>query len=228
MNRKKLLFSILAVLLVAVIVAGGTFAYFQWTSGVNDRTSVNVTIEAGQITMHIEPDNTVMTNLRPTNSCNNAVAYGDALATIVNNTGAMAIPSFKLSVKVTKNGTGALSSDDLSHIHYAVVPIETSTSGEKGTVSGDCANPVSFEVENSNLYFNGITSGVATGVFTSVSTTGEWSDLPSDGSEYLPRQFNTSEVEPYGVTFLGKPHTTSYQWFRVYVWIDSGYTFTNT
>ena len=61
-----------------------------------------------------------------------------------------------------------------------------------------------------------------------VSTIGEWSDLPSTENTYLPRQFNTVDVTPYGVTFLGKPHTTSYQWFRVYVWIDEGYTFTNT
>ena len=83
MDKKKLLFSILAVLLVAAIVAGGTFAYFQWTSGADDKTSVNVTIEAGQITMHIEPENTVYTNLRPTNSCNNAIA--PVLFTIVIN-----------------------------------------------------------------------------------------------------------------------------------------------
>ena len=95
-NKKSLIYSLVAVLLIAAIVAGGTFAYFQWTSGTSDRSNVNVTIEAGQITMHIEPDNTVMEGVRPTNNCNNAVAYGDALATIVNNTGAMAIPSFKL------------------------------------------------------------------------------------------------------------------------------------
>jgi uracil permease len=82
-NKKSLIYSLIAVLLITMIVAGGTFAYFQWTSGEGDRSNVNVTIEAGQITMHIEPEETVYTNLRPTNDCNNAIAYGDALATIV-------------------------------------------------------------------------------------------------------------------------------------------------
>ena len=119
-KKKNLIITLVIVLIVGLTIAAGTFAYFQWTSGIEGGTSVNVTIEAGQVTMHIEPDNTVMDGVRPTNSCNNAVAYGDALMTIVNNTGAMAIPSFKLSVKVTKNGTGNLTSDDLSHIHYSI------------------------------------------------------------------------------------------------------------
>ena len=36
-----------------------------------------------------------------------------------------------------------------------------------------------FELENSNLYFSGITEGSVTGTFATVSTSGAWSDLPS-------------------------------------------------
>jgi len=187
--------------------------------------------------MHIEQDDTTDTefmfdNLRPIKDCKKSVAYVDALASIVNHTGAVAIPSFKLSVKVTQNGTETLDSDDLSHIHYSVVLLDTNIKNgnlESGIVdNGNCDNPIQFSLTgNENLYFTGDT-GIATGTFATVSTTGEWSDLPSATDSYLPRQFDTQEVVPYGVTFIGRPNTTSYQWFRVYVWVDEGYTYTNT
>ena len=42
MNKKKSLITALLLVVVAGLsITAGTFAYFQWTSGVNDRTSVN-------------------------------------------------------------------------------------------------------------------------------------------------------------------------------------------
>ena len=107
MNKKTLLFSIVTILVIGLVVTGGTFAYFQWTTGAETGTSVNVTIEMGGITMHIEPEQTQFVGLYPTAHCENNVRYGDALVTIVNNTGTLARPSFKLKVKVTdKDGNG--------------------------------------------------------------------------------------------------------------------------
>ena len=117
-NASKLIIAIIAVILMVVIVGGSTFAYFQWTTAENQQTAVNVTIEQGRITMHIEPETTVFEELKPTANCSaydngtdthpNATMYGDALVTVVNNTGTLAIPSFKLSAKVTKGGSGTL------------------------------------------------------------------------------------------------------------------------
>ena len=101
-NKKSLLFSIIAVVLMGVIVSGGSFAYFQWSSGVADRSNVDVTIEQSGITMHIETEDKTMGGLRPTRNCNNANAYVDATVTVVNNTGAAAVPSLKIKARVTK------------------------------------------------------------------------------------------------------------------------------
>jgi len=146
-NVSKLIIAIIAVILIIAIVGGSTFAYFQWTTAENQRTAVNVTIEQGRITMHIEPETTVFKDLKPTANCNNFSAYGDALVTIVNNTGTLAIPSLKLSAKVTKGGSGTLTSADLGHIHYAVVSVATTedASGNAvkgGTVTGTCSSPL--------------------------------------------------------------------------------------
>ena len=75
MKKKDFLFSLVAVLIIGLIVSSATFAYFQWSSGVADRTSVNVTIASGQITMNIDPGDTTYMGLRPTNNCNNSDVF---------------------------------------------------------------------------------------------------------------------------------------------------------
>ena len=73
-NTNKLIVAIIAVFLIIAIVGGSTFAYFQWTTAENQRTAVNVSIEQGRITMHIEPETTTFTGLKPTANCANSTA----------------------------------------------------------------------------------------------------------------------------------------------------------
>lgn len=237
-NTSKLIIAIVAVILMVVIVGGSTFAYFQWTTAENQQTGVNVTIEQGRITMHIEPEATEFEELKPTAYCDaydnktypNATMYGDALVTVVNNTGTLAIPSFKLSAKVTKGGTGTLTAKDLSYIHYAVVSIDTTENAEgeavKGnTVTGTCQSPLTAAANGATTAFTN-NELVATGTFENVSTTGAWSDLPNATSTYLPRQYDKSTGTTTGVTFKALPYDTTHQYFRVYIWLDSTYTTT--
>lgn len=239
-NVSKLIIAIIAVILIIAIVGGSTFAYFQWTTAANQRTAVNITIEQGRITMHIEPERTVFEELKPTANCDAydngtnthpyATMYGDALVTVVNNTGTLAIPSFKLSAKVTKGGTGTLTSSALSHIHYAVAAIATTEDADgnavKGTtVTGSCSSPLTAEANGDKTFFSN-SNLIATGTFESVSTAGAWSDLPSTTGTYLPRQYNTNTNTSSGVTFKALQYDTTHQYFRVYIWLDSTYTTT--
>lgn len=229
-NISKLIIAIIAVVLMVVIVGGSTFAYFQWTTAENQRTAVNVTIEQGRITMHIEPETTTYTGLKPTATCTNSNMYGDALVTVVNNTGTLALPSLKLSAKVTKGGTGTLTSADLAHLHYAVVSIGTTKDGSgnavKGAVNGNCSSPLTAAAaDGTNTVFTN-SELVATGTFADVSTTGAWTDLPSIAGTYLPRQYNTNTGVVSGVTFKAPQYDTTHQYFRVYVWLDNTYTTT--
>lgn len=248
-NTNKLVFAIVAVLLIIAIVGGSTFAYFQWTTADSQKTNINVTIEAGGITMHIEPEKSVFDELKPTAYCNKyddntgsnpntngvtgehpyAAMYADALVTIVNNTGTLALPSFKLSAKVTKGGSDALDSAALGYIHYAVAAVTTTKDGEgnavKGAVSGGCTAPLTANDVNDNTIFTN-TELIATGTFATVSTSGAWTDLPTGGSDYLPRQYDASTGEISGVTFKAEQYATTHQYYRVFVWIDNGYTTT--
>lgn len=240
MNIKKLIGTILGIIMFTALIAGATFAYFQWTTAENQKTSFNVTIEEGRITMHIEPETTAFEELKPTAKCDaydnetgthpNATMYGDALVTVVNKTGTLAIPSFKLSAKVTKGGTGTLKAADLAHIHYAVAAVSTtkdkSGNAVKGTtVTGSCSSPLTAAADGESLTFTN-SELVATGNFSTVSTTGTWTDLPNATGTYLPRQYDKSTGTVSGVTFKALPNSTTYQYFRVYIWLDETYTTT--
>lgn len=221
-EKSTLIITIIAVLLLGVIVASSTFAYFQWSGS---RTNVSVRIPAGDgAEMIITPSTTSFTGLKPTNDCDGTSAmYGDALVKIENGTGTSMIPSFKLKAKVTKGGSEALTSTALGHIHYAVVSIQTSTSGVKqGTLTGSCDAPLSADA--TGLFTNSTTS--ATGNFSTVSTSGAWTDLPTTSAQFLPRQYNAITGAASGVTFKAPQYATTYQWYRVYVWIDETYTTT--
>ena len=224
-------------------ITAGTFAYFQWTTGAEGGTAVNVTIEMGGITMHIEPETTEFVGLYPTAHCENNVRYGDALVTIVNNTGTLALPSFKLKVKVTDKDGNGVPADALEHIHYSVVPLDTTKSGDnpiKGDTTYTCSTVPSVDsTVSGGLLTNG--EGIVTSSFTfdGVATNGTYSHVPAIDDEsstgvattagYLPRQYYTSGSnmgDTAGITFLGDTYTTTYQYYRVYVWIDEGYTST--
>lgn len=240
-NVKNIIFAIIAVVLMIVIVGGSTFAYFQWTTAENQKTSVNVTIEQGKIVMHIEPEQTVFEGLHPTANCATSVAYGDALVTITNNTGTLAIPSFKLSASVTKSVDDVdLTAKDLAYIHYAVASVGTQVVRTPGqddvvkklsTVNGSCSSPLTAAqyVDDETTLFE-TPNLIATGTFADVvsptpaGTTG--TDLPLAQGVFLPRQYNLNTGEVSGVTFKAEAGVTSYQYFRVYIWIDEQYTTT--
>jgi len=220
-------------------ITAGTFAYFQWSTGYEAGTQVNVTIEMGGIKMHIEPEQTGFVGLYPTAHCINNVRYGDTLVRIENNTGALAIPSFKLKVKINPStlGTGKLD-DYKDNVHYAVVALETTKTGAKKLVDGEvvtvggnvlddmvtgtCSAPLSVSsTTNNDDTFKSDYNSSATGLFNTITAENTFAD-----TAFLPREYNSSTGEVQGVTFRGEAYSTSYQWYRVYVWIDEGYTTT--
>ena len=238
MNKKKsLLLSIIIVLVLGLIISTGTFAYFQWQAATG--TEVNVTIEMGGIKMHIEPEATGFVGLYPTAHCENNVRYGDTLVRIENNTGALAIPSFKLKVLINPStlDTGKLNYYK-EHVHYAVVALETNKDGSKKLsngnvitvggntidelVTGTCSAPlnVSNTTDNDNT-FKSDYGKTATGLFDVITAENTFADTP-----FLPREYNSTTGKVQGVTFRGEAYSTSYQWYRVYVWIDENYTTT--
>ena len=257
MNNKKTLFmSLVIVLLVGLMITAGTFAYFQWTTDVNQRTNVNVTIEAGGIKMIMTPEGGVLEakGLKPVADCMESYAYFDTKIQIQNTTGSLVVPSFKLKARVKPNSAanaGTLKKTDLSHIHYTVVEIdrigqEIKADKADNTGARRCYEPSHIQKEGvgrEGLFVD--TSNdttIATGTFANMSQVLDgdgWTsaiNLPSDGSKFLARQYNDDPVDgdlgAFGITFMGDIADSTgmrltNRYFRVYVWIDAGYQYTN-
>lgn len=257
-NIKILVFSVIITLLIIGLMGGGTYAFLQWTTG--QRTNI-VTIIDDEITMHIEPETTNFSNLKPTkvsssSDCSKIIS-GDTLVTIINKSASLAIPSLKLKVRVTPGGTGSLTSSALSHINYVVIPLTTTLYGGRpvkgGTGSYSCATPMSGKDESSSItLFSNVTSANKSWSthlnFSQVATNGTWSHIPScsdttkvssswitlNGSNcgYLPRQYyletgsNGADASINGITFKAPPRETTYQYFRIYAWLDETYATT--
>lgn len=224
-NIQQLVIAIVTVVAIIAIVGGSTFAYFQWTTNEAQKTNVNVTIAAGGITMVINQANGEFeaSGLRPVADCNNSMSYMDAAIVITNTTGTLAVPSFKLKGKVTVS-QGALTSADLAHIHYSVVKINSI-----GDASAPKCNQPATVADGGSFTNNYSTS--ATGTFANVSTAGVWTDMPEAANDdYLARSYNAGVAD--GITFVGAKAGTSGStittaYFRVYVWVDETYTYTN-
>ena len=247
--------SLMIVLLVGFMVSAGTFAYFQWTTDAGQRTNVNVTIAAGGIKMIMTPEGGVLEakGLKPVADCMESYAYFDTRMEIQNTTGSLVVPSFKLSARVKPNPANptALKKADLAHIHYTVVEIdrigqEIKADKADNTGARRCYEPSHIQKEGTGrngLFADNSNDGtVATGTFATMSNTLDdngWTsaiNLPSDGSQFLSRQYNADPLEGdtgiFGISFIGTSvfnnlPTTTTAYFRVYVWIDAGYTYTN-
>lgn len=243
-NIQQFVIAIVTVVAIIAIVGGSTFAYFQWTTNDEQRTNVNVTIAAGGIKMTITQENGKLetAGLRPVADCTKSYSYIDALVEIENTTGTLAVPSFKLKGKVT-TAQGTLASTDLQHIHYAVVNLGAVSTTSYTTFNDNAASCSSPATVTGGGMFTNNASTTATGTFADVSTSGGWSDMPTgDATNYLARYYQSGVSD--GITFIGKKageglvknangqpneKLKNFTWnvFRVYVWIDETYTYTN-
>lgn len=135
-NKKKdnknvsIIASIVAVALIIMLSAGGTYAYWTWisntASGSNQRTDYNLIIASPSFT--ITGTNVTGKLAAPTSTCYNASYTLAGRATVVANnvTDIQMQASLTLSAKLTSS-TGTASSADLTHVHWAIHEVTAST-----------------------------------------------------------------------------------------------------
>lgn len=131
-DRDKLLIAIGAVLLIIVIVVGGTFAYWSWSTSDAQQTNVSFTVSGdtleGQLYANLDGGGeTAFTNLAPVASCTNS-SYAMKKKLTLNYANATTNPAhiyatLSLSDFATPHGTPT--SEDLAHLHYAVTSTAT-------------------------------------------------------------------------------------------------------
>lgn len=141
-NKNKIIISVIAVLLIAAIVAGGTYAYWSWTTNTAQRTYVNFIIpnpvSDGKMSASIAGNGTTtVTSLAPTSCTNSTYAMKKPVAITYKNTGNIpAKLTVNLKVKSVTAGVSTPDSTALGKLNYALTTSSTSCAAGTGNITG--------------------------------------------------------------------------------------------
>ncbi len=140
-NKNKIIISVIAVLLIAAIVAGGTYAYWSWTSNTAQRTNVGFTVDAPNMSASIEGNGTsTVSSLAPTTCTNSTYAMKKTVAiTYTNATSVAAKLTANLKVTDVTAGVSTPSSTELGKLNYALTTSSTSCAAGTGNLTGTFA-----------------------------------------------------------------------------------------
>ena len=212
-EENKLIITIIAVLVIIAIIGGATFAYWSWETNTEQRT--HVTVEVQGATLTIDGTNVTNTSMRPTNDCDGVAALiGEATFTATNDTETNMKVIPMIDIILTPATGRTLDDDDKSHLHWALVDITSTTnktcdspdySGTfnkvaKVTVTKDASGNVSISTPTVSTTTTGTTALIAN----------------IDGSNTISK-----------LTFTAPAESTTTKTYRLYIWLDSGYTHTN-
>ena len=226
-ENKKLTFSIIAVLLLIAIIGGSTYAYWSWQTATDQQTLVDVTVRGGTLTIVGANVTNTSTNsgtqasysLYPTNvavngcnpSSNPAVLKGSATVTATNQTGTPMLVTLLLKGTLTKT-QGTLTTSNKGFLKWAVVETTTGIATAAATSATACVNAAVVSASGS---FSSVGSN------TDLTTGITWTAYKNNETTSHPELTITTDATN------GNTATTK-RTYDVYVWLDSGYTFTNT
>ncbi len=192
----------LAIVLVAALIAGGTYAYWVWNS--NNLLNIRLNVDLGTMGLNLDGGTATINRLAPAPCTHNT--YSTKVTTTVSryNTtsypGTVVLTLNLLSLKY-QSGRTALTATDLSHLHFL---LSTSASSCATAVTGSDSVAVSGTFSGATIGAAGATAGTDASP-NSVLKTWEYK---------LPAK-------------TGTPDAPVVETYYLYVWIDESYTFTN-
>lgn len=223
-DTKKILITLAIVASIIVIIGGATFAYWAWETNTAQRTNVNVTVLGG--TLSIVGDNVTntangtVTGIYPTTDCDGAAALvaGEVTVTAVNQNETNMTVTPRLDIKLSPVSGRTLSDDAKSHLHWAVVDTTSAT-------TKTCDNP---DYKGTFHKIGAVTlTKSAAGDVTITGPTVQ--AVPSNSTITMNiTNMNTSYDITNTLTFTATPLATTTKKYKVYVWLDSTYTHTNS
>ena len=217
-EKKQLIITIFAVLLIIAVVGGGTYAYWSWETSTSQQTLVSVTVRGAtlEITGTNVTKSTTEEGLYPTNvttygcnpGTNPAVLKGSVTVTAKNYTATDMLVTLKLKGTLSAS-QGSLTSTNKAYLKWAIVETTSGITITKNT----CTNP------GWSGTFSSVTTG--TNIDTGITWTAHRNDLTTTEAANYPEVAITTD------TTNGDTAVTT-RTYDVYVWLDSGYNFTNT
>ena len=221
-EENKLIITIIAVLVIIAIIGGATFAYWSWETNEEQRTHVTVEVEGAFLT--IDGTNVTNTSMRPTNDCDGVAALiGEATFTATNGTETNMKVIPMIDIILTPATGRTLDDDDKSHLHWALVDITSTTNKtcDSPDYSGTFNKVAKVTVTKDASGNVSISSPTVSSVQTSTSTT-------TNVTTALIANISGDNVSK--LTFVAPAENTASpttKTYRLYIWLDSGYTHTN-
>lgn len=227
-QRQKTIATAIIIIIVIASVSGGTYSWWIWQSASANDILVNVsptpnsqlTITGTNIT-NANTNNTSAPGLMPIATANCATSkytlIGEATVTAINGTGSDMIVTPRLDVTLTPVSGRTLTSDNKSHLHWAVVDTTSST-------SKTCASSPNYQGTFNSIAAVTVSGGGSTDV--SVSGGSTVSAIGTTATINITNISNSTVSST--LTFTATKNSTTTKKYKVYVWLDSGYTHTNT
>lgn len=209
-ENKKLILSIIAVALIIVLIGGGTYAYWQWTSANN--TSVTFTVTGGTMTIDGGGNITTTAKLAPASCYNTKYAIQRKIkVTASNDTTTNMVETIQLKVNTLSTTSGTLNSTNKASLQWALVR-SNETQHAASTWILTSQDACEAAAATTNLETKGTMLGE--GTFSAISTN---SVITLYNKDIAPAK--TSQT----ATAVS---TTDY--YELYIWIDPDYTGTTT
>lgn len=235
-EKKKNIIIAIAIIMIIALISGGTYSWFMWRSANNTLVNKKVigrgqddTQDAGESWLLITGNNVTNDNTnnstKPgmvpilTSNCATSpyTLIGEATVTAINGTGTDMRVTPRLDITLT-TAQGTLSTTAKSHLHWALVDTTSTTSKTcvnpdyQGTFDKAAIVTVSQNTENTDVSVSGGTSLTAIGTSATINIT---------NGTTTPLTFVATKSSK-----MGESVTTTKK-YKVYVWLDSGYEYTN-
>ena len=165
-ENSKLIISIVTALAIIAVVVGATFAYWQWTSNVDEQTKVNFSVpnSTSLLSASLDGGTISVSKIVPVEDCTNSLYATKASVTLtyLNQTSVSAIASGTLAVSSFTTPHGTPSDENLSHLHYALTTNNSSCTTD--TITGATGTFAGKATSGSTLFSNiALQSDIAAG-----------------------------------------------------------------
>ena len=136
-DKNKLIITIVAITLAAIVIVGATYAYWSWTTGANEQTNVTFTVSSG-FSCGADGGGSITSQqkiLAPTSCTNPNYAFQRTITTNVTNSRSDSV-YMDLYLKVNQIGTGLTNSQNFKYALTRQANDCTSNVVSQGTFNG--------------------------------------------------------------------------------------------
>lgn len=208
-DSKKIILAIVTTILIIAIVVTGTYAYWQWQSSDEQKTTVGFTVTADGMGATFVGSGTMTANYLEPSACGNGIKQAIKIdyynATPYPATISVDLVATKFAIRSTSYKP---TTDNLSYLHWAI------------TKSNSCTDPA-----NTSAGRTGIANDSTVSPATSDNFGEFYNTFSTATSSIKPTIASISFVVPGNTGSESAKQSTTYY---LYVWLDKNYQHTNT